>query len=109
VVLEGSRGKVRLAGAAPETDSARQAAEAIALGSSREALVSAYGSCLVRQTWFVGRNGGPTTELFHVAPECRERLTPRTFVVANQKVTKVGAGNLDGIGEPRENEAGNEG
>lgn len=109
VVLEGSRGKVRLEGAAPETENARSAAEAITLGSSRQALVEAYGSCLVRQTWFKGRNGGPTTELFHVAPECRERLAPRTFVVANQQVTRVTPGNLDGVGEPREPVPGNEG
>ncbi|MGA9519953.1 MAG: hypothetical protein WBV82_00735, partial [Myxococcaceae bacterium] len=59
-------GPLQLEGAAPKTPEARADAAKIAQGATRDELVKAYGSCLVRQTWFQGENGGPTTELFHV-------------------------------------------
>ncbi|MHB8876824.1 MAG: hypothetical protein ACYC8T_24270, partial [Myxococcaceae bacterium] len=91
-------GPVRMA-EAPRVPSAQQPpdAEKLAAGASRDDLLRAYGSCLTRQTWFRGEHAGPTTELFHVAADCRERFTPRVFTVANGRVARVTAGQLDGV------------
>lgn len=81
----------------PADDGKLAAAEKIDVGATRVALVEAYGSCLIRQTWFPGKEGGSTTELFHVAKECREKLTPRVFTVAAGVVKSVAPGNLDAV------------
>lgn len=94
------RGKLVMAGPAPQTDDRIALAEAITLGSRRQDLKDAYGSCLIRQTWFPAtRPGGVTTELFHVAPDCREKLKPRIFRVAKGEVQQVEEGDLDGVME----------
>lgn len=92
-----SYGRVQMDGPAPEEPAEVEAAETIEVGASREALVGHYGKCLVRQTWFRGRNGGPTTELFHVAPECRAQLQPRIFRVADSRIVGIEPGNLDDL------------
>ncbi|MCI0571745.1 MAG: hypothetical protein L0Y66_13415 [Myxococcaceae bacterium] len=97
VVLEGSRGPLQMKGEAPTTAAGAKRAEQVKVGTPRRELVQALGSCLVRATWFRGTGGGPTTELFHLVPSCRERLGERVFTVANDRVTRVRPGNLDGL------------
>ena len=88
---------------APEDDDGIARAEAVAVGTPRDELKEAYGSCLIRQTWFAARGpGGVTTELFHVAPDCRKRLKPRVFRVAEDRVQQVSDGDLDGVMEVSE-------
>ena len=101
-------GPLQIQGAAPKTPEARAEAAKIAEGATREELVKHYGSCLVRQTWFPGESGGPTTELFHVKPECRGELEPRIFMVAGEKVAKVSPGNLDKVMDDPESATRNE-
>ena len=48
IVMEGEK---------PATPDQAVKADEIAVGATREALVKAYGSCLVRQTWFRGEHG----------------------------------------------------
>lgn len=98
------RGRVTYEDPAPEDDDRIERAEAVAVGTSRDELREAYGSCLIRQTWFAARGpGGVTTELFHVAPDCREKLKPRVFRVAEDEVKQVSDGDLDGVMEPSRN------
>jgi len=95
-----SYGPRRMEGLPPgDSDEALARIERLAVGASRSELLEAYGSCLVRQTWFKGTNGGPTTELFHVAPDCRKKLKPRVYTVASDRVTRISEGALDGIME----------
>lgn len=93
--LEGSRGMRKLEGEAPASTEAVKRAVDVKQGSSRGELVQAFGSCLVRVTWFASTGGGRTTEFFHVSPDCRERLGDRVFIVYNDKVQKVRPGNMD--------------
>lgn len=98
------RGRVAYDAPAPEGDDGVARAEAVAVGTSRTELKEAYGSCLIRQTWFAARGpGSVTTELFHVAPDCRSKLTPRVFRVAEDRVQQVSSGHLDGVMEASEN------
>ncbi len=86
-------GPIAMPGAAPAS---AEAVKKIGVGSSRGELVSAYGRCLVRQTWFKGQ-GGPTVEMFHVAPDCRAHLGKKVFRVANDRVDAAYEGTLDGV------------
>jgi len=94
------RGKVTYDAPAPDAVDEVARAEAVTVGSSRDELKEAYGGCLIRQTWFAARApGGVTTELFHVAPDCRKKLKPRVFRVAEERVQQVSDGDLDGVME----------
>jgi hypothetical protein len=104
-----SHGPIRMEGAPPEAgDEALERIAGIQVGTPRKELLAAYGSCLVRQTWFRGHSGGAATELFHVAPDCRERLGSRTYTVARDAVTRIGTGNFDAVmtANPREDRLG---
>lgn len=92
------RGVVQMEGAPPKDAVHLKAAEAIGVGASRSELIAAYGSCLVRQTWFQARDiRDMTRELFHVVPGCRDRLAARIFTVGADKVISVTPGDLDDI------------
>jgi len=93
-------GPLKMKGAAPETKEALARTESITVGPKRGELIAAYGSCLERRTWFMGQNGGPSVELFHVLPECRDRLKPKIFQVNYDKVASVREGDLDHVMNP---------
>lgn len=95
-----SFGAVKMEGAPPDSEDARARAEGMKVGATREQLLEAYGSCLIRRTWFQGRDGSATIELFHVAPECRAQLKPRVFQVVAGTVARITDGNLDGLQAP---------
>lgn len=89
-------GPVRMGGAPPASQADLERVSKIKVGSTREELVAAFGSCLVRQTWFPGTSGGPTVELFHVGPDCRDKIKPRIYrVVGGTSVDQIQEGNLD--------------
>lgn len=91
-------GPVRMEGAPPASQADLERVSKIKVGSTREELVAAFGSCLVRQTWFPGRNGGATIELFHVSPDCRDKLKPKVYrVLGGATVDQIHEGNLDAV------------
>jgi hypothetical protein len=113
VILEGSRGPRQMTGEVPTNPGAVKRAEQVKVGTSRQELLQAFGSCLERATWFQGNGRGPTTEFFHITPPCRERLGARIFTVANEQVTRLSPGNLDRLmradtAARREEESGGE-
>ncbi len=95
------RGVTPMQGPAPKEPLRVQEAESVGVGASRSALIEAYGECLVLQTWFRARDiTDMTRELFHVAPNCRDRLTPRVFTVGADQVIRVSPGDLDHVMRP---------
>lgn len=93
-------GPVAMPGPRPTTEVQLEQAKKIKVGATREELAAALGSCLVRQTWFQGRNGGPTVELFHTEKGCRGALEARIYRVSGGLVDEIKPGTLDGIMEP---------
>jgi hypothetical protein len=93
-------GPVRMEGAPPASQADLERVGKIKVGSTREELVTAFGSCLVRQTWFPGRKGNPTVELFHVGPDCRDKLTQKIYRVSAGSVDQIQEGNLDSTMPP---------
>jgi hypothetical protein len=96
-----SYGPKENSGAPPTTKDAIHLAESTRVGDSREDLLARYGSCLVRQTWFKGQNGRPSTELFQTSPDCRDRLKPRIFRVADSRIEDVSTGEADAVMKAR--------
>ncbi|MBI3185176.1 MAG: hypothetical protein HYZ28_23820 [Myxococcales bacterium] len=88
-------GRVVMAGPPPKEPEQVRKVEEVKVGTLRQELVDAYGSCLVRQTWHKGERGGPTTEVFQVLPDCRGDLKPLVFTVANDRVMGIRPGNVD--------------
>jgi hypothetical protein len=95
-----NHGPLRMQGTPPSSQSDLERVAKIKLGSTRQELLEAYGSCLVRQTWFPPRDGGPVTELFHTSPDCRDKLKPKIYRVSDTKVTAMYEGNLDTVMAP---------
>lgn len=81
-------------GPKPSTEQDLDKARQVKVGISRQQLLDAFGSCLVRQTWFPG-NGGPVNELFQIAPNCRDKFKPTVYRVAGDRLEAITEGNVD--------------
>lgn len=99
-------GPVAQEGTRPSTPEQLDVVKRLKVGATREQLVEALGSCLVRQTFFQGRNGGPTVELFQTQQDCRGSLEARIYRVSGGVVDDIRAGTLDGLMEPQPRTSG---